>query len=1022
MKQVLSDVGAGDGLSTRMRLSTLLALPLVAVLAGCASPLVETQTEYAWRTLTGQPGGLGNVDGKGAEARFCQPSGVAYDAAGNVYVADFYNYTIRKVTPGGTVTTLAGCVGEPGGNDGTGNSARFDRPLGLAVDAAGNLFVADSGNHIIRKVSADGVVTTLAGSAGSAGSADGTGREARFRSPHDVAVDNAGNVIVADAYNHTIRKVTQAGVVTTLAGKVEMKSGQPVGGFADGTGGAARFRCPRGLAIDPAGNVLVADTENALLRKVTPAGVVTTVAGSAGNVGYANGTNGAARFSNPQGVTVDASGIIYVADTGNQVIRKVTASGMVSTVTNGLARFPAPRDVAADKAGNLAVVDNESQTLSRIAAKGGVTVLAGSASRHGSTDGKGAAVCFNRPCGVTMDLQKNLYVADNFNHTIRRMTPDGVVTTWVGRALSMGSTDGKGDAARFFWPSGMAADRSGNVVVADAGNHTVRKVTPEGVVTTLAGSAGTNGWADGTGGRAKFSWPADVAFDGAGNLFVADRGNHVIRKIAPAGEVTTLAGGVGTAGRADGVGGAARFNNPSGVAVDDAGNVYVADTGNQLIRRVLPGGEVTTLAGCAGIRGGADGQGVLARFNGPSDVTVDHAGNVYVADRDNHMIRRVTPDGTVTTLGGLPNMMAAADGVGCAARFAQPSGLALDSDGALYVGDACNNRIAMGVPMAVWRSETVLTRGKDRAVVPAAVELSETYEWAVFVGQPGAAGVDDGKGLGARLSGPQGLATDSKDTLFAVDGRDNAIRKITPEGVVTTLAGLRDRLVAPVGIAVDSASNCYVSDGAHALWKVTSSGEEKPLAGRSGQRGAADGTGMAARFNVVQGVAIDAAGNVVVADYNNSTIRRVTPDGIVTTLAGRAGEPGTVDGTGASARFTRPAAVAMDREGNVYVAAGNKLRKVTPSGEVTTVAGTAPFGRLDGLALDRSGSVYVADRERHVIWKVTPQGNVVKLGGSELAMGGSGWLVTGLAVDRAGNVYVSDSVRNCIIKGTPRAK
>jgi sugar lactone lactonase YvrE len=997
----------------------------ILLFSGCATPQLETGTEYAWRTLVGKPGGLGNVDGMGAAARFCQPSGVALDAAGNVYVADYYNYAIRKIAPDGTVTAFAGCVGESGNADGMGNAARFDRPLGLAADAGGNLYVADSGNHVIRKVTPDGVVSTFAGRACEQGSTDAVGREARFRTPTDVAVDASGNVYVADAYNHAVRKITPAGAVTTLAGKVELKGGVTVGGFADGKGTAARFRTPRGVAVDSAGNVYVADTENALLRKVLPDGTVKTLAGGVGNAGYANGTNAVARFSNPQGVTVDASGNIYVADTGNQVIRRVTAAGLVSTVTNGLARFPSPRAVAADKAGNLVVADNDSQTISRIAARGGVTVLAGRASTHGSAEGQGGAARFNRPCGIVVEHSKRLTVTDNFNHTLRTVTPDGVVTTLAGRAFSMGSADGKGDAARFFWPSGAAQDGAGNVYVADAGNHTIRKVSPEGVVTTLAGGAGTNGWADGTGGRARFAWPADVALDGAGNLLVADRANHVIRRVAPSGEVTTVAGGAGKAGRADGVGGSARFNNPSGVAVDAVGTVYVADTGNHTIRKITPGGEVTTLAGCAGMKGGADGQGSLARLNGPSDVTADAAGNVYVADRDNHLIRRVTPEGVVSTLGGLPNAMSAADGAGGSARFAQPSGVALDSDGSIYVADACNNRIAVGVPRVVGRSVIAPAHGASSGVAertdPVSVP-SDHYVWDVFAGEPGESGVDDGKGREARLGGPQGLALDFRDVLYVADSRKAAIRRITPEGVVTTLEVERGRLTAPLGIAVGRDGLVYVSDAAQVLWRVSPSGEVTKLAGAANQRGSADGAGNAARFSFVPGVAVDAAGQVVLADHNNGTLRRVSPEGGVTTLAGRAGQVGTVDGAGPAARFEHPVAVAFDSEGTLFVAAGNKIRKVTPAGAVTTLAEAEPFGRLDGIAVDRGGNVYAADRGRHVIWKVTPKGTVSKLDGSELAMGGAGWLVTGLAVDRAGSVYVSDSVRNCVLKGTPGVK
>ena len=989
----------------------VLLCPLAVLLTGCATQHAQTETVYYWRTLVGQPGGLGNVDGVGQAARFCQPCGVAFDAAGNVYVSDYYNYAIRKIAPDGTVTTLAGCVGEPGGNDGIGNSARFDRPLGLATDSSCNLYVADSGNCVIRKVTPEGVVSTLAGSAGNAGSADGMGREARFRTPSDVAVDSAGNVYVADTYNHTIRKVTPAGSVTTLAGKVEMKSGQPVGGFADGKAGAARFRAPRAVAVDSAGNVYVADTDNALLRKITPAGTVKTMAGSAGNTGFVNGTNGVARFNNPQGLAVDAASNVFIADTGNQVIRKMTAAGTVTTVTNGLARFASPRAVAIDRAGNLVVADNDSQTISKIAAKGGLAVLAGSVSNHGSADGKGAAARFNRPCGLTVDRSKNLYVADNFNNTIRKVSPDGVVTTLAGRAWSMGVTDGKRDAARFFWPSGVAADNPGTLYVADAGNHTVRKVTAEGLVTTLAGCAGTNGFADGKGGKVRFFSPTDVALDGAGNLYIADRGNHVIRKMTPAGEVTTLAGGAGIAGRADGRGSAARFNTPSGVAVDDVGNVYVADTGNHTIRKVMPGGEVTTLAGCPGIRGSADGRGVLARFNGPSCVKVDHAGNVFVTDRDNHTVRKVTLDGMVATLGGMPNVMTFADGLGCSAHFAQPSGMALDEDGTLYVADACNNRIVVGIPCAVSRSVSALAHGRnERGITDAsiAIEPSETYVWDVFAGQPGTPGIDDGKGQRARLSGPQGLAIDSAGTLFVADGRAGTIRKITPDGSVTTLGGTRSSFSAPIGVAVDDAEDCYVTDGAKALWKVAPSGDVKKVVGSS------------AKLGFIPGVAVGLAGNVYVADHNACTIRKVSPAGEMTVLAGSAGQDGTVDGAGVSARFSRPLALAADRSGNVFVAAGNKIRKVTPKGVATTLAASAPFGRLDGIAIDAVRNVYAADRERHVIWKVSPEGSVTQLGGSELAMGGSGWLVTGLAVDRAGNVYVADSVRNCIMRGTPQ--
>jgi streptogramin lyase len=241
---------------------------------------------------------------------------VAVDAAGNVYVADTNNYTIRKISPDGFVTTLAGTAGSPGSADGSGAAVSFNFPAGVAVDAAGNVYVADTDNHTIRKITSAGVVTTLAGTALSQGSADGIGAAARFDYPQGVAVD-AGNVYVADRDNYTIRKITSAGVVTTLAGTAGNQ------GPTDGTGAAARFDYPHGVAVDAAGNVYVADTDNHAIRKISPAGVVTTLAGAASNRGSADGPGATAGFNSPYGVAVDAAGNVYVADTSNHLIRKI---------------------------------------------------------------------------------------------------------------------------------------------------------------------------------------------------------------------------------------------------------------------------------------------------------------------------------------------------------------------------------------------------------------------------------------------------------------------------------------------------------------------------------------------------------------------------------------------------------------------------------------------------------------------------------------------------------------------------
>ena len=329
-------------------------------------------TPYTFTTLAGTAfnGSYSSADGTGSAASFSAIHGVAVDSAGNVYVADSFSYTIRKITPGGVVTTLAGNPWQPAWADGTGSAALFDFPYGVAVDSAGNVYVGDAQNEAIRKITPGGVVTTLAGGPGASGSADGTGSAARFYYPYGVAVDSAGNVYVADTNDHTIRKVTSGGVVTTLAGTPRTE------GSADGTGSAARFNFPTGVAVDNAGNVYVADLGNSTIRKVTSGGVVTTLAGSPGASGSADGTGNAARFYSPAGVAVDGTGNVYVADTSNNTIRKVTSDGVVTT-------------------------------------------LAGSSLSIGHADGTGSAALFYNPGGVAVDSAGNVYVADTNNHTIR---------------------------------------------------------------------------------------------------------------------------------------------------------------------------------------------------------------------------------------------------------------------------------------------------------------------------------------------------------------------------------------------------------------------------------------------------------------------------------------------------------------------------------------------------------------------------------------------------------------------------
>ena len=325
---------------------------------------------------------------------------------------------------------------------------------------------------------------------------------------------------------------------------------------------------------------------------------VATVAGS-GTAGYNDSNTGnLAKFNNPQGTAVDAAGNIYVADKANNRVRKITASGVVTT-------------------------------------------LAGSS--YGFLDGTGTDAKFRYPSDVAVDISGNIYVADSYNHRIRKITPTGVVSTLAGDGYT-GSSDGTGSSARFYYPSGIAVDSDGNIYIADKNNNRIRKISAAGVVTTLAGSS--YGYFDGSGDDAKFRYPLDLAVDATGNVYVADTDNHTIRKILPDGTVTTIAGS-GSSGSTDGTGTQASFNSPSGVTVDNSGNIYVADKNNNRIRKVASTGVVTTVAGST--PGFFDGAASDALFYNPFGISVFGSSHLYVGDLLNHRIRAVSLDATNTT-------------------------------------------------------------------------------------------------------------------------------------------------------------------------------------------------------------------------------------------------------------------------------------------------------------------------------------------------------------------------------------
>jgi sugar lactone lactonase YvrE len=591
---------------------------------------------------------------------------------------------------------LAGSGGGPGSADGLGTNTRFTRPMGLVMDSGGNLFVADRGNGSIRKISPTGIVTTFAGTAGQFASVDGMGSAARFGAPMGLAVDTDDNLYVTDGGFNNVRKITPAGMVTTLVDKPTITGAPDIPNTFTGSPTLT------GIVRDAGGSLYVADSGNHVIRKRAPDGAVTTFAGKEGICGHVDGMAGVATLCAPTGLALDASGNLVVIDASNQLVRKISSAGTVSTLA-GMAGEFGGRDgpgatalfgfasvyydagtplagIVAEPSGSVLVTDYYNGRVRRIAADGNVTTAAGLG--EGYIDGAAASARFRKPTGLALGADGQVFIAED-THSIRKLA-SGQVTTLAGRPLIGALVDGTGSAAYFSNVFGMAVDASGNIYVADFNNNAVRKVSPAGLVTTLAGRTPGSSPGEATSASDRLNNPNGMAIDRAGNLYVTDR--SCVRKIGQDGTITTLAGSPIESGYVDGVGSAARFAILMGIAVDDNGNVFVADS--YTLRKITPNGSVSTIA-----RSGCDYlDGPAGRFCTVHSLAVDRAGNLYFSDVSNNNIRKLSPDGIMSTLAGNTvahsSQSGSADGQGAAAAFSSPGSIALDSAGNLYVADS----------------------------------------------------------------------------------------------------------------------------------------------------------------------------------------------------------------------------------------------------------------------------------------------------------------------------------------------
>ena len=638
-------------------------------------------------------------DGKTATSAALQsPRYAAMDKAGNLYVTDYLSHRIRKVSASGIIGTVAGTgIAGFGGDSGPAKSAKINLPTGIVVDSTKNILFSDSANNRIRKISSVGTITTIVGTGLAGFSGDGgLATAAMISQPYGLALDSSGNLFFADLGNQRIRKIDTSGIITTVAGT-------GVAGFNGDGGPATSAQLNNALAViaGAAGDLYIADTENLRVRKVDAAGMISTVAGS--GLGGCTGDGGpatAARMGKLRGLTIHG-GSLLISNAGCDFIRAVdfttniitTIAGSVSAVGTGgfdgnghtalSSVFATPTGILHDKSNNLLIVDSGNNQVRKVdSITQIVTAFTGGYVGDG---GSGTAATLNLPVSFGFDPAGNMYVAELFGNRIRQLSPAGTISTFAGTGVTGSSGDGgPAISATLAWPASIAADSYGNVFIADLFGTVIRKVDTSGFISTLVPM------------NSDFFGIEAMVADSLGNLYAADAGSCVVWEITPAGTYSAVAGVPFVCGyNSDGISAKAAFlNAPSGIAIRN-GSLYIGDSGNNRIRKVNTSGIIHTVAG-NGICGfsGDGGVATAAELCSPGGVALDSLGNLYIGDFSNLRVRKVTSGGRISTFAGTGKPGYNGNGLPATkTNLDAPISVEVSPSGALYVEDSIQYRV-----------------------------------------------------------------------------------------------------------------------------------------------------------------------------------------------------------------------------------------------------------------------------------------------------------------------------------------